>query len=110
MRISDWSSDVCSSDLEAGAPGFFTTIFGALSDIPREQPIRDNLEAIDQRSARIVHLRQVVEAMRPEVEAAIERVFGTTPLLGRHTPTRHAVWQPTHQPVHERGARSHHVA
>ena len=33
------------------APGFFATIFGALSDIPREQPIRDNLEAIEQRSA-----------------------------------------------------------
>lgn len=78
---------------EAEAPGFFTTIFGALSDIPREQPIRDNLEAIDQRSARILHLRQVVEAMRPEVEAAIERAFGTTLLLGRPTPKRLAAWR-----------------
>ena len=36
---------------EAEPPGFFATIFGALSDIPREQPIRDNLEAIEQRSS-----------------------------------------------------------
>src|SRR3546814_1088259 len=104
MRISDWSSDVCSSDLEAGAPGFFTTIFGALSDIPREQPIRDNLEAIDQRSASIVHLRQVVEAMRPEVEAAIERVFGTKLLLGRPTTKRLAAWRSQAQTVVARGA------
>src|SRR5207253_10071375 len=27
-------------------PGFLSTLFGALSDIPREQPIRDNLESI----------------------------------------------------------------
>src|SRR3546814_280466 len=104
MRISDWSSDVCSSDLEAGAPGFFTTIFGALPDIPREQPIRDNLEAFDQLSSRIVHLRQVVEAMRPEVEAAIERVFGTTLLLGRPTPKRLAAWRSKAQTVAAREA------
>jgi hypothetical protein len=63
---------------EAETPGFFATLFGALSDIPREQPIRDNLEAIDGRSARIRRLRHIVEAMRPEVEVAIERAFGTT--------------------------------
>jgi patatin-related protein len=69
-------------------PGFFATIFGALSDIPREQPIRDNLEAIDQHSATVRRLRRIVEAMRPEVEAAIERSFGSPLLLMRPSPKR----------------------
>jgi patatin-related protein len=89
---------------EADSPGFFTTIFGALSDIPREQPIRDNLEAIDGRSARIRRLRHIMEAMRPEVEAAIERLFGTTLLLGRPNPKRLAGWRARAQQVAARQA------
>ena len=89
---------------EAQPPGFFATIFGALSDIPREQPIRDNLEAIDGRSARIRRLRHIIEAMRPEVEAAIERTFGTTLLLGRPTPERLAAWRIKAQNVAAREA------
>lgn len=90
---------------EAGdPPGFFATIFGALSDIPREQPIRDNLEAIEQRSATIRRLRRIVEAMRPEVEAAIERTFGSTLLLLRPTPKRLASWRSRAQTVAAREA------
>jgi patatin-related protein len=85
-------------------PGFFATIFGALSDIPREQPIRDNLEAIEGRSARIRRLRRIVEAMRPEVEAAIERVFGSTILLLRPTPKRLAGWRARAQTLAARDA------
>ena len=89
---------------EAEPPGFFATIFGALSDIPREQPIRDNLEAIDQRSTTIRRLRRVVDAMRPEVEAAIEKTFGSTLLLGRPTPSRFAAWRAKAQTTAARGA------
>ncbi|QPQ55974.1 patatin-like protein [Allosphingosinicella flava] len=78
---------------EGDKPGFFATIFGALSDIPREQPIRDNLEAIDQRSSRIRRMTRIVAAMQPEVEAAIERAFGRTLLLTRPTPGRIAGWR-----------------
>ena len=85
-------------------PGFFATIFGALSDIPREQPIRDNLEAIDGRTARIRRLSKIVEAMRPEVEAAIERAFGTTLLLLRPTPKRLSNWRARAQTVAAREA------
>lgn len=74
-------------------PGFFATIFGAMSDIPREQPIRDNLEAIEGRSSRIRRLRRIIAAMRPEVEAAIERAFGTTFFLASPTPARFAAWR-----------------
>lgn len=87
---------------QAEAPGFFATIFGALSDIPREQPIRDNLEAIDRRSSRIRRLRRIVDAMRPEVEAAIERSMGATFFLVRPTPNRLAAWRAR---AHEISAR-----
>ncbi|MGZ8308208.1 MAG: DUF3376 domain-containing protein, partial [Allosphingosinicella sp.] len=86
------------------APGFFATIFGALSDIPREQPIRDNLEAIDQRSSTIRRLRRIVEAMRPEVEAAIERAFGSTIFLLKPTAKRLAAWRARAQTVAAREA------
>ncbi|HLL29972.1 MAG TPA: DUF3376 domain-containing protein, partial [Allosphingosinicella sp.] len=89
---------------EAEPPGFFATVFGALSYIPREQPIRDNLEAIDQRSATIRRLRLIVEAMRPEVEAAIERAFGSTLLLMRPTAKRLASWRARAQIVAAREA------
>jgi patatin-related protein len=85
-------------------PGFFATIFGALSDIPREQPIRDNLEAIEGRSSRIRRLRRIVEAMRPEVEAAIERAFGSNLLLLRPTPARLAAWRAKAQTLAAKGA------
>src|SRR3546814_20629478 len=113
MRISDWSSDVCSSDLPArrevdrrfvyidptpgpptirfrrrenddegqgdpNLPGFFHTIFGALSDIPREQPIRDNLEAIEERSRSIDRMLRITAAIRPETEECVDALFGGT--------------------------------
>jgi patatin-related protein len=78
---------------EAEAPGFFATIFGALSDIPREQPIRDNLETIDLMSARIRRLRRITESIRPEVEAAIERAIGSSFFLNRPTAARIAGWR-----------------
>jgi patatin-related protein len=85
---------------DAEAPGFFGTIFGALSDIPREQPIRDNLETIDRMSARIRRLRRITESIRPEVEAAIERAVGSSFFLNRPTPDRVAGWR----------AKAHHLA
>jgi patatin-related protein len=78
---------------EAEPPGFFGTIFGALSDIPREQPIRDNLEGIERMSARIRRLRRITESIRAEVEAAIERAIGSSFFLNSPTPSRVAGWR-----------------
>jgi Protein of unknown function (DUF3376)/Patatin-like phospholipase len=74
-------------------PGFFTTLFGALSDIPRSQPIRDNLEAIAGRTARIARTRRIIEALRPQVEASVEHMFGRTLFLDRPTSARLATWR-----------------
>ena len=75
------------------APGFFQTILGAISELPRQQPIRDNLEAIAGRSARIERMRRIVAAIRPEVEAEVEQAFGYTLFLDRPTPKRLAEWR-----------------
>ncbi len=74
-------------------PGFFATIFGSLSSIPREQPIRDNLEQIAQRSRELKRLRAIVDAVRPEVEAAVEKLFGLTLFFDRPTTARLASWR-----------------
>ena len=63
--------------------GFFSAIFGSLSTIPREQPIRDNLEALEEQSREAEELRQMVAALRPEVEGAVEKLFGRTLFLDR---------------------------
>jgi len=78
---------------ETEAPGFFGTIFGALSDIPREQPIRDNLETIERISARVRRLRRIIESIRPQVEAAIERGIGSSFFLASPTAARIAAWR-----------------
>ncbi len=74
-------------------PGFISTIFGAISDLPREQPIRDSLEAIDGRSSRIRRLQRIVEALNPSVEQAIERLFGRTFFLDSPTAARMKAWR-----------------
>jgi patatin-related protein len=83
-------------------PGFFSTIFGAMSDIPREQPIRDSLEAIEARSTRIRRMQHIIDALRPDVEAAIESLFGRTFFLDRPNPARIKAWRNKAQ---ERAAR-----
>ncbi|MFM2410144.1 MAG: hypothetical protein RL481_972, partial [Pseudomonadota bacterium] len=57
-------------------PGFFATIFGATSDIPREQPIRDSLTASEGRSQRIGRMREVTNQLHDEVERMIEAMLG----------------------------------
>jgi patatin-related protein len=76
-----------------GMPGFFTVIFGAMSAIPREQPIRDNLEMLERESREMARLGAIVSALRPEVEAAVQRQFGRTLFFDRPTARRLASWR-----------------
>lgn len=78
---------------KAALPGFFTAILGSLSDLPREQPIRDNLEALHQRSVRIRRMQHIVEALSPDVEDRIAALFGRTFFLDNPTPRRLAAWR-----------------
>jgi patatin-related protein len=78
---------------QSGLPGFFPTIFRTLSDIPREQPIRDNVDALESLTMRIMRMRMIIDAMRPEVEERIEATLGRTFFLDRPTPQRLAAWR-----------------
>ena len=74
-------------------PGFFSVILGALSEIPREQPIRDSVEAIAGMSARIRRMQLIVEAMRVEVEEQVLALFGSSFFLDTPTSARLGKWR-----------------
>ncbi len=74
-------------------PGFFTTILGAMSELPREQPIRDNLEDIAARSTRIRRMQHIVDALTPDIDAAVQALFGKTFFIDKPTPKRVAAWR-----------------
>jgi patatin-related protein len=74
-------------------PGFFAVIFGAMSAIPREQPIRDNLEALERQSREMARLTAMVGALQPDVDAAVERQIGSTLFLNRPTMRRLTRWR-----------------
>jgi patatin-related protein len=73
--------------------GFFRAILGSVSSIPREQPIRDNLELIQSMSREADSMRRILDALRPDVEAAVDRIFGRTFFLDNPTPKRLAAWR-----------------
>ncbi len=73
--------------------GWFGAIFGSLSTIPREQPIRDDLERIEQQSRDAERLRRIVMGLRPEIDRAVERLFGRTLFLDRPSPRRLDIWR-----------------
>lgn len=85
-------------------PGFFTAILHSLSNIPREQPIRDNLESIGRLSRGVRRLRFIVAGMRDAVDTAIERALGRTLLFYRLTPARLTEWRSKLQSVAARDA------
>ena len=72
---------------------FFSAIFGSLSTIPREQPIRDNLEVLESQSRDALRLQRLLGALRPQVDATVEKLFGRTLFLDRPTPKRLRAWR-----------------
>jgi len=78
-------------------PSFFGTIFGAISDIPREQPIRDSLEGIDQQSNRVIRMQKIVDNLREDVDKTVAKLFGRTLFMDRPTPKRLSAWRNTAQ-------------
>ena len=73
--------------------GFFGAVFGSLSTIPREQPIRDDLERIEQQSRDAERLKRIVMDLQGDIDHAVEKLFGYTFLLNRPTPRRMAGWR-----------------
>jgi patatin-related protein len=76
-------------------PGWLATIFGATSNIPREQPIRDSLEKLEGRTERIERMREITDALRVEIENTVETMLGKTWFLSQPTPARIEKWRAT---------------
>ena len=73
--------------------GWFGAIFGSLSTIPREQPIRDDLERIEKQSSDAQRLRRIVLGLRPEIDRTVEKLFGLTFFMDSPTPKRLETWR-----------------
>ncbi|MEM7778920.1 MAG: patatin-like protein [Pseudomonadota bacterium] len=93
------------SDEDLARPiGWFGAIFGSLSTIPREQPIRDDLERIERQSRDAQRLRRIVMGLRPEIDRAVEKLFGMTFFMDSPTPKRLASWRAKAQQAAAEGA------
>ena len=62
-----------------GMPGFFATLKGAMSDIPRAEPVTDELNWIVDFNERARRLRAIVESARPQISGLVAAVM-TEPL------------------------------
>lgn len=62
-------------ELEHEIPGFFKTIAGALSSIPRHQPIRDDLEWIARFNEQVHLHREVADGVRAQVMASMSAML-----------------------------------
>lgn len=63
-------------------PGFFRTIKDAVSDIPRNEPVYDDLDFVDRLNRSARRLRTVVESVRPRVVQLVGSVMHGAPGAG----------------------------
>jgi patatin-related protein len=80
------------SELVREAPGFFTTILGALSSIPRHQPIHDDLDWIAQFNNKVHLHREVADGVRAQVLAAMGSTLRSALKVAAPTAAAIAAW------------------
>jgi patatin-related protein len=73
-------------------PGFFSTLKGALSDIPRNQPIADALNGVIDFNDQVRHLRGIIEGARPRVARLVGDVI-SEPLAPATASDRIKAWR-----------------
>ncbi len=62
-------------DQDGTLPGFIPTIMASLSDIPRNEPVRDELAEINVIGQQIHLYKEVVRATRPNIQRAVEKIL-----------------------------------
>jgi patatin-related protein len=83
------------------APGFFATLKGALSDLPRNEPIADAVGGIADFNERVRRLRAIVDAARPQIAGLVADVAESR-LDGPFGVEQIAAWR---EAANERAAR-----
>src|SRR5438270_1864540 len=63
---------------QQASPGFFGTLRGALSDIPRSQPVIDELTRVLEFNDQVRRLRAIVDSARPQIDQLVSNVVTTT--------------------------------
>jgi patatin-related protein len=56
-------------------PGFFSTLRGAMSDIPSSQPVTDELAWVIDFNDRVRHLKAIIDSARPHVSELVTKVI-----------------------------------
>ena len=56
-------------------PGFFTTLRGAMSDIPSSQPVTDELSWVADFNERVRRLRAIIDSARPQVSQLVTKAI-----------------------------------
>ncbi|HWI25975.1 MAG TPA: patatin-like protein [Stellaceae bacterium] len=60
-------------------PGFFTTLRSALSDIPRNEPIADELVYVNGFNERVRRLKGIIDAARPRITQLVSGIVRLAP-------------------------------
>jgi patatin-related protein len=60
-------------------PGFFATLRGAISDLPRAQPVTDELGWVINFNDRMRELRGIIEGARPRVAKFVDHIISGAP-------------------------------
>jgi patatin-related protein len=60
------------------APGFFRTLLASLADIPRNEPIHNELAQIADFNQRLRRVRLLLESARPDIERLVAKAAGGT--------------------------------
>src|SRR3546814_18068090 len=77
MRISDWSSDVCSSDLVGVRRGEDASWLPAQSPAQLTQAVHDNLRNLGLDRLNVVNLRLMGDVYAPTSDEQLEEQFST---------------------------------
>jgi patatin-related protein len=56
---------------QQSVPGFFSTLRGAMSDIPRTQPVTDELGWVAEFNEQLARIKAIVESARPQISALV---------------------------------------
>jgi patatin-related protein len=64
---------------DGGTPGFFRTILTALAAIPRNEPIADDLLAIQEWNGRARRMAEILTAADPQVERLVDAIIANDP-------------------------------
>lgn len=80
-------------DRNGAPPTFFGTIAGALSVIPRQQPIRDDLERLQTLNAQLDSVRGIIASLMPDIQFTVQDALGERLTDAPITPEIIAQWR-----------------